>query len=161
MSTIRDVYIHTDCSACENKCCSQPYDWVYLTSDEVGRLSSLSGLTESAFVSEQVNRNTGYRFRVLSLPCMFLDPKSGACTVYENRPLICRTFPLYPEPLTGNVCLLPAQCGPHLTVLGERTAGSLTVDDFTPDIVNWLKTLWDEARHSRQALRDTPAKAAG
>jgi len=105
-----------------------------------------SGLPEAAFVSEQVNENTGYRFRVLSLPCRFLDQGSGACTVYAERPLICRTFPFYPEPLTGNVCLLPAQCGSQLDLLTTREPNTWSVDDYSSDVRAWLKKLWDEAR---------------
>jgi Fe-S-cluster containining protein len=144
LNTIRDVHITTDCESCTTKCCSQPYDWVYLTSGEIKRLSAVSGLAPRAFVSEQVNANTGHRFRVLTLPCPFLDG-SGKCTVYEQRPLICRTFPLYPEPLTGNACLLPAQCGVHLKVLQEKHTGSWTLGDFESEMRQWLRELWFEA----------------
>jgi Fe-S-cluster containining protein len=145
MGTIRDVFLRTSCETCTNKCCSQPFDWVYLTNAEVDDLARVSGLEPTEFVSEHINENTGHWFRVLMLPCRFLDEKTGRCTVYDRRPLICRAFPLYPEPLTGNACLLPAQCGVHLTVLSHREEGAWGLQDIEDELKAWLKNLWAEA----------------
>src|ERR1700749_4384721 len=100
MQPLRELKLKTSCASCVHKCCSQPYDWVYLTNREITRISNATGILERNFVLERKNTNTGYVFRTLSLPCRFLDQATGGCLVYEIRPLVCRLFPFYPEPLT-------------------------------------------------------------
>src|SRR5205085_8339504 len=109
MKSLRVLRLKTNCSACVHKCCSEPYDWVYLTSQEIYQLTVASGLPENEFVVKRRNANTGHQFRTLDLPCRFLDSQTGRCNVYDSRPLVCRLFPFYPEPLTGYATLLPAQ----------------------------------------------------
>jgi Fe-S-cluster containining protein len=147
--SIREIRVRVSCDQCTNKCCSQPYDWVYLTEDEIVSLEIGSGLGREEFVTTQKNPVTGFTFQTLNLPCRFLDPNSGACTVYAHRPLVCRTFPFYPEPLTGYIGLLPAQCGSNLDILPIDGDVGWALDDFRDDIKWWMKRLWREAEPQR------------
>jgi Fe-S-cluster containining protein len=145
MQQLRDLRLKTACGACAHKCCSQPYDWVYLTSQEIGTISFASGLEAAEFVVLRKNSNTGHVFQALDMPCKFLDKESGACTIYEARPLVCRLFPFYPEPLTGHATLLPVQCGEHLEFLPATSAAGWSLLDYEEDIRKWLTDLWAEA----------------
>jgi Fe-S-cluster containining protein len=145
MPTLSEIRLKTDCRSCVNKCCSQPYDWVYLTAEEIDLLKVASGLPEEDFVIRRQNSNTGHTFRSLNLPCRFLDSETGECKVYESRPLVCRLFPFYPEPLTGDATLLPAQCGPNLHFLPSDSTDGWCLIDQEDSVRHWLTDLWREA----------------
>ena len=145
MQHLKELRLRTACGACANKCCSQPYDWVYLTSQEISKISSASGLDAGEFVVLRQNSNTGHIFRALDMPCRFLDTETGACTIYESRPLVCRLFPFYPEPLTGHATLLPVQCGENLEFLPASSPAGWSLLDYENDIRTWLSNLWTEA----------------
>ena len=143
--TLAQIRISTDCQLCQEKCCSQPYDWVFLTDREIERIQNRTALHVEDFVTEQENPVNGYRFKVLMLPCRFLNRESGRCGIYEFRPLVCRLFPFYPEPLTGTAELITSQCGEHLKIapIDGKIGWALTDHEF--DIRIWLRDLWKEA----------------
>src|SRR5690348_12688270 len=114
MKDLPTLRIKTNCASCVNKCCSQPYDWVCLTSRETARLEVASGVAAHEFVSERTNQTTGHVVKTLDLPCRFLDAATGQCTVYESRPLVCRLFPFHLDPLTASATLYPIECGDNL-----------------------------------------------
>ena len=145
MKSLRELRLKTNCSACVHKCCSEPYDWVYLTSQEIYQLTVASGLPENEFVVKRQNANTGHQFRTLDLPCRFLDSQTGQCKVYDFRPLVCRLFPFYPEPLTGHATLLPAQCGTNLQFLASDSDDGWQLSDLEEEAKRWLIELWNEA----------------
>src|SRR5438477_3104391 len=60
MKELKVLRIKTDCGACVNKCCTQPYDWVYLTSQESSRLGDASGVPEKEFMATRPSANTGF-----------------------------------------------------------------------------------------------------
>jgi Fe-S-cluster containining protein len=144
MQALKELRIKTDCAKCVHKCCSQPYDWVYLTANEISRIEAVSGVSKNRFVVQRRNAHTGHVFNVLSLPCVFLDSKSGQCKIYESRPLVCRLFPFYPEPLTGQATFIPAQCGSNLYFVSPNDEG-WSLNEFEQETLQWLKNLWSEA----------------
>lgn len=144
--------IATDCGACVNKCCSQPYDWVYLTESEIAHLEALSGKPRASFVGARKNMETGFTFQVLNLPCQFLEKETGRCGVYAARPLVCKLFPFYPEPLTGHATLIPAQCGDRLSFPPEGAPG-WALSDYSATTARWLQDIWAEAGFRTGASR--------
>lgn len=146
MDSLKQIALKTDCGSCSQKCCSQPYDWVFLTRAEVQSLAQASGTDENEFITVRENSNSHRTFRTLNLPCRFLDQNSGQCTVYESRPLICKLFPFYLEPLTGHATLLPVQCGVNLKILNSDTAEcGWRLADFEEQAREWLATIWSES----------------
>jgi Fe-S-cluster containining protein len=143
--TLHQLRVSTNCRACTSKCCSQPYDWVYLTDREVDRIARRTGLQPSEFSLEQENPHGGATLRMLMLPCQFLSPEHGTCNIYEDRPLVCRLFPFYPEAMTGTVALLPAQCGDNLTVHSPESNAGWGLVDFEDTIDTWLHELWADS----------------
>jgi len=153
MQSLRQLTVRTDCDSCDHKCCSQPYDWVFLTEEEIDSLRRASGVGEEQFVTLRRNRNTGYSFKTLNLPCRFLEPGSGRCSVYESRPLVCRMFPFYLEPLTGDATLLPVQCGDRLHILQDpKEPGGWSLSSLEDVAQAWCSELWREARSRKDVV---------
>lgn len=144
MKTIQEIRVATNCGNCLNKCCSQPFDWVYLTEAEIQRIEQATGRDRSEFVVERRNPTNGFTFKTLDLPCKFLASE-GTCSVYDARPLICQLYPIYADPLTGHACLLPALCGDNLDILPGNAALGWSVGEFESTFQAWLKSLWREA----------------
>jgi Fe-S-cluster containining protein len=152
LDSLKQIELTTNCRSCSHKCCSQPYDWVFLTRGEVQSLAKASGVDVQKFVTIRENSNSKRTFRTLNLPCPFLDQNNGQCTVYEFRPLICRLFPFYLEPLTGHATLLPIQCGDNLKILSSDGAErGWRLADFEEHAREWLATIWDESGHTESS----------
>jgi Fe-S-cluster containining protein len=152
--SIRDLRVLTNCEQCKDNC-SQPYDWVYVTEAEISRLAAASGKEESEFVLKRDNVVTGGVFKALELPCAFLDRSSGKCTVHSVRPLVCRLFPFYPDPVTGNAMFYPAQCGANLVLLASDANAGWNLAQYESDIEKWVRDIWREAL-GRRAVTEEP-----
>lgn len=88
------------CTGC-GKCCTGAPGYVWLTQEDIDRLSKHLALSEEAFLKKYCLFSKG-RYSLRDLPphydCIFL--KNGkACTVYEARPKQCRKFPWWKENL--------------------------------------------------------------
>ncbi len=90
--------LHFECTQC-GKCCTYrgDYAYVYLNREEVCRLAEHLGLTTRTFRHRYTFRDEdgSVQLRMRGDRCVFLDPESGGCTVYEARPTQCRTFPFW------------------------------------------------------------------
>jgi Fe-S-cluster containining protein len=87
-----------ECTQC-GKCCTRrgKYAHVYLNTDEIRRLAAATGTSVRKF-RRRYTFVDGYGWTQLQFrgdSCPFLDPGSNACTVYEARPVQCRTFPFW------------------------------------------------------------------
>ena len=87
-----------DCSKCPAYCCSYPN--VPVTPADVRRLAKRFGLAEDVaaqrFTKAGVDGMRVLRHRadtIFPTVCRFLDQESRRCTVYEDRPKMCRAFP--------------------------------------------------------------------
>lgn len=85
-----------ECTQCGG-CCSGEPGAVWVNADEVRQLSQAMQMDEQAFRAKFV-RKIGSRYSLIEYPdgdCIFLDPQSRGCTVYEARPIQCRTWPFW------------------------------------------------------------------
>ena len=108
------------CTEC-GKCCQTTGD-VYMSADEVTQASKLLGLpSEQDFVQTYASHtlvaddghenhgeqnNRWIRVREKDLPdtsscCIFLDPVTKHCGIYQARPTQCRTYPFWPPILAS------------------------------------------------------------
>jgi uncharacterized protein len=103
-----------DCSKCPGYCCG--YDWIPVTKRDIIRLGRRFGLDYERAKAKFTKYVPSYRHDVLrhrkdhifKSTCQFLDKTERRCTVYEDRPAICRQ---YPEETT---------CGYYSFLLWER-----------------------------------------
>lgn len=85
-----------ECTQCGG-CCSGEPGVVWVNGDEVLQLSQAMQMDEQTFRDKFV-RKIGTRYSLIEYPdgdCIFLDPKSRGCLVYEARPIQCRTWPFW------------------------------------------------------------------
>ncbi len=82
------------------KCCTAhgQYDRVYLDDDEAEEVAALLGLTLAELERRHCWFEDGWRLvKFADGACGFLD--GARCTVYEARPVQCRTWPFWKENL--------------------------------------------------------------
>lgn len=70
---------------------------MYLDDDEISDLARCLGLGESAFRERYTYRDElGWtQLKDVRERCVFLEPATNLCRVYEARPTQCRTFPFW------------------------------------------------------------------
>ncbi len=84
------------CTGCGD-CCTGAPGYVWVNQQEIDALATRLGLSAEAF-EKQFVRKLGVR-RTLkerkNYDCVFLDGETHRCTVYEDRPRQCRTWPFW------------------------------------------------------------------
>jgi len=97
------------CTQCGN-CCTGPPGAVWFTDEEEIAMANRLGLDLDAFRDRYVRRLGKGRSLVereteFGHDCVFLDresqPGKAVCSIYEARPLQCRTWPWWPENLSS------------------------------------------------------------
>lgn len=85
------------CTQCGD-CCTGAPGYVWVTKQEIADLAEFfDDLDVEAFEAEYV-RKVGIRRSLIEYDngdCVFFDNKKRCCTVYEARPLQCRTWPFW------------------------------------------------------------------
>ncbi|MDF1875692.1 YkgJ family cysteine cluster protein [Sulfurimonas sp. SAG-AH-194-I05] len=94
------------CETCEGRCCTGESGYIYVNKQEIKNISTLLKMEEKEFVAKYLFKKM-YKYslkerKVLkegtsidSYECIFYDAASNGCTIYEVRPLQCRTFPFW------------------------------------------------------------------
>jgi Fe-S-cluster containining protein len=85
------------CTRC-GACCTGAPGYVWVDGPEIDRLAASRGESPEEF-SRAFVRRVGDRLSLIEKPggdCVFWD-RSAGCTVYEARPVQCRTWPFWPE----------------------------------------------------------------
>lgn len=102
------------CQKCGGKCCIGESGYIWVKKEEIKKLAKLFGLSFDEFASKFLQK-IGTRFTIKEKPfedglaCVFFDENSRNCSVYELRPLQCRTFPFW-EHFRGNFDELEREC---------------------------------------------------
>ena len=91
------------CTGCGN-CCSGAPGYIWVNQAEIDALAEHMGMEPAEFEKQYV-RQIGVRRSLEELPdrnydCVFLDPKTRHCQVYEHRPRQCRTWPFWKSNLS-------------------------------------------------------------
>lgn len=84
------------CTQC-GACCSGEPGFVWVTPDEIVAIAKRRGMELREFEQTYVRR-VGNRFSLTERPngdCSMLGEDSRQCTVYEDRPQQCRTWPFW------------------------------------------------------------------
>ena len=86
------------------KCCLSrgDYGYVYLSLSDRRRLAAHLGISIHKFTRQYTEKTDGmFHLKDPDKDCLFL--KKNGCTVYESRPRQCRTWPFWPENMSGEV----------------------------------------------------------
>lgn len=84
------------CTACGN-CCTGFSGYVWVNKEEMSALAERLGIDLDEF-ERLYTRKIGIRFSLKEFPngsCVFFDEERRNCTVYEDRPRQCRTWPFW------------------------------------------------------------------
>ena len=85
------------CTQC-GACCTGAPGYVWVNEAEITRLAEFRGMSLDDF-GRRFLRRVGENISLVERPggdCIFWD-KAVGCTVYEARPVQCRTWPFWPE----------------------------------------------------------------
>ncbi|MBI2824894.1 MAG: YkgJ family cysteine cluster protein [Planctomycetia bacterium] len=85
-----------ECTQCGN-CCTGAPGFVWVTNDEIAALAKRLHMAVEAFERKYV-RKVGVRKSLIEYDngdCVFFDPQTRHCGVYEERPRQCRTWPFW------------------------------------------------------------------
>jgi len=83
------------------KCCVShgEYGFVYLTLEDRQNIARVLKMTTAAFTKKYCKKTDGVYHVVDTGPnCRFLE--HNKCTVYEARPMQCKTWPFWPETMS-------------------------------------------------------------
>ncbi len=84
------------CTQCGN-CCTGAPGYVWVTDGEIAALAARLGMSVAEFEAGYVRRVNGEKSLVelANGDCIFFDNRTRLCTVYEDRPRQCRTWPFW------------------------------------------------------------------
>jgi Fe-S-cluster containining protein len=87
-----------ECTGCGN-CCSGPSQgYVWVNEEEIAGMAARLGIDDLDVFERKFVRQIGARRSLVEYgdgDCIFLDPQSRQCIVYEDRPTQCRTWPFW------------------------------------------------------------------
>lgn len=89
-----------ECTQC-GACCSGEPGYVWVEQSEIAAMAGELNMSVDAFERKFV-RDLGYDKSLIEYPdgdCILLDPDTRKCTVYESRPIQCRTWPFWDSTL--------------------------------------------------------------
>jgi Fe-S-cluster containining protein len=95
--------IYFECQGC-GRCCRNrgKYSYVYVSLPERKRLAQYLQLSTRAFTMRYCDKTDGFfHLRNPEKDCLF--QKGNRCRVYGARPEQCRTWPFWPENMSGKV----------------------------------------------------------
>lgn len=95
--------IRFQCQDCGNCCLSRDhYAYVYLTAQDRKNLSDYLGISTREFTLQYTEKSDGLLHLIdPHKDCLFLE--GGLCSVYEARPVQCRSWPFWPENMKKKV----------------------------------------------------------
>lgn len=102
------------CAECKGRCCVGESGYIWVTFLEASRLSESMNISKNEFITKYLSK-IGYRYTLKELEfnngfrCIFFDTDMRKCSVYENRPVQCRTFPFWNH-FKNNIREVEAEC---------------------------------------------------
>lgn len=88
------------CAKCGGNCCTGESGNIFVSVTEISAIAKLLEMDERDFRREFL-RKEAYRYSLKekkvnnSYDCVFFDRSLNGCSIYQARPLQCRTFPFW------------------------------------------------------------------
>jgi len=102
------------CEECKGRCCIGESGYIWVTPEEITALAKGLNIERENFINNYLLK-IGYRYSIKEIifndgfRCIFFDVKERKCSVYENRPTQCRTFPFW-EHFKNNISEVEEEC---------------------------------------------------
>lgn len=91
------------CASCGGKCCRGESGYIWVKEDEIEAMSKVLGMSLEDFAIMYI-RKVGHRYSLNEKKlgendhaCIFFDEEKEQCSIYEVRPMQCRTFPFWEQ----------------------------------------------------------------
>jgi Fe-S-cluster containining protein len=89
------------CSTCEGNCCIGESGYIWITNDEIKKLALFQNISTQDVIQNSLKK-VGYRYSINEIKlsknnyaCKFFDIIKKQCSIYDVRPVQCRTFPFW------------------------------------------------------------------
>jgi len=88
------------CENCEGKCCTGESGYIYVSKSEIENIALILEMDVREFVNKYLFKKM-YKYSIKekkngdSYECIFYDSTKNGCTIYDARPLQCKTFPFW------------------------------------------------------------------
>lgn len=89
------------CTQCEGNCCIGESGYIWINKEEIISLASHLKLSQNDFTHKYLMK-VGYKYSIIeqklsqnNYACIFFDIEKKQCSIYEYRPIQCRTFPFW------------------------------------------------------------------
>ena len=88
------------CASCGGNCCTGESGNIFVSVTEIAAIAKLLNMPEDEFRRTYLRKEV-YRYSLKekvvngSHDCVFFDRKANGCSIYQARPLQCRTFPFW------------------------------------------------------------------
>jgi Fe-S-cluster containining protein len=89
------------CDACGGNCCIGESGFIWITLSEIKFLATHLNISEEDVRLKYLEKK-GYKYSIKEVKlsednyaCTFFDLKKKQCSIYEARPVQCRTFPFW------------------------------------------------------------------
>ncbi|MGZ8547868.1 MAG: YkgJ family cysteine cluster protein [Sulfuricurvum sp.] len=88
------------CASCGGNCCTGESGYIFVSVTEIAAIAKLLEMNERDFRRDYL-RKEGFRFSLKekrvdsSYDCVFFNRLQNGCSIYQARPLQCRTFPFW------------------------------------------------------------------
>ena len=102
------------CNTCEGRCCTGESGYIYVNKNEIENIAKLLDMEVTAFAREYLFKK-GYKYSIKemkfneSYECVFFNRETNGCSIYDARPLQCRTFPFW-ETFKNNITEVKKEC---------------------------------------------------
>ena len=88
------------CSTCEGRCCTGESGYIYVSKNEIEKISELLDMEINEFVNKYLFKKM-YKYSINevlhndSYECIFYARDTNGCKIYDARPSQCKTFPFW------------------------------------------------------------------
>ncbi|MDP3300502.1 MAG: YkgJ family cysteine cluster protein [Sulfuricurvum sp.] len=102
------------CASCGGNCCTGESGNIFVSVTEIAAIAKLLEMQEDEFRRTYLRKEV-YRYSLKekvvngSHDCVFFNRSQNGCTIYQARPLQCRTFPFW-DYFRQRVDELKAEC---------------------------------------------------
>lgn len=91
------------CASCGGKCCRGESGYIWIKPSDIEAISKFLGMAVEDFAIMYVIK-VGHRYSlkekklgVDDYACVFFDKEKEQCSIYELRPIQCKTFPFWEQ----------------------------------------------------------------
>ncbi|MBC8237614.1 MAG: YkgJ family cysteine cluster protein [Helicobacteraceae bacterium] len=94
------VFNPSACEECAGRCCTGESGYIYVSKAEIEAIAKLLELDVKEFMREYLFKKM-YKYSIKerkngdSYECVFYDAATNGCSIYDARPLQCKTFPFW------------------------------------------------------------------